>query len=266
MAKMNSPFPFLGTLGEVSVYKNRLTDSIVVRMKGGPNKHQNKTYPSMESVREQNKEFVQCGAANSNLFLAVHRVKHLTDYVLAGEFTKVIKAIQCQDKIRQPGQREILISANRQFLEGFQFNRKNPFDMVFSHPISTTIDRVGKLAVVQIPDVVPGINFKNPWPYSLFRFVVCIGALRDMLYSDADKRYFLEADRGHHGVNSVTTDWLSTDTQTPGRAIEVKLQQMVGIDDHATLIVCVGIEFGTNNYNGITPVKHVGCAKVVALG
>ena len=266
MAKMNSPFPFLGTLGEVSVYKNRLTDTTCVRMKGGPSKYQVKTYPTCAGIREQNSEFYQCGAANRNMFLALWGVKHLTDYVLAGEFTKIIKAIQCEDHNNLRGQREIIFSRNRNFLEGFQLNRKNPFDTVLSHPIPTTIDRSVSKAIIELPEVVPGINFRNPWPYSSFRFIIGVGAIADILYLQKEKRYASLAERSHHGSKAMHTDWQPADKRSAGQVIELGLRENLLPDEHTTMIVSVGIEFGTNSYNGMIPVKHVGCAKFVAVG
>ena len=268
MAKLESPFPFIGTLGEVSVYRNRLTDKLIVRMKGGPTKQKIRTAESCEGIREQNLEFKGCGMANRNLFLAIHYVKHLKDFVVAGAFTKIIKAVQCMDLIHEKGKRDILFSTNRQFLEGFQLNKKNPFNTVFSHPVTATIDRSGAKATVQIPEVLPGINFINPWPYSTFRFILCIGAIYDIGPHISRKDYEVKHAEGNTGVKLVRTEWIATDSKTPGRSIELQLQPMVAaaVDDSTTIIVSIGIEFGTQSFTEIKPVKHVGCAKFLAVG
>ena len=268
MARLESPFPFIGTLGEVSVYKNRLTDKMIVRMKGGPSKHKIKTAASCRGIRDQNREFKGCGMANRNLFLAIHYVKDLKDFVVAGAFTRIVKAVQCMDLTHQKGQRDILFSTNRQFLEGFQLNRKNPFNTVFSHPVTAIIDRsIGK-ATVQIPEVLPGINFTNPWPYSTFRFIICIGAIYDIVPDSYGDDYELKHPQGNAGVEFVQTEWMATDSKAPGRSIELQLQPMVAaaIDDSTTIIVSIGIEFGAQSFTEIKPVKHVGCAKFLAVG
>lgn len=265
MAKFEPPFPFEGSFGGMSFYQNRF-GVWVARKKGGPTKEQVKNSPTCKGIRNQNAEFQACGQANRSLFLAIDGVKHLNDFVLAGAFTKIVKAIQCLQPDHLKGQRNIIFSSNRHFIDGFQLNRKNPFDSVLSNPVIATIVRSESMAVVQLPAVMPGINFRNPWPYSFFRFIVCVGAIQDILYQDDTKRYTIFLDRPHHGVNYIRTDWMPAESKNPGRNIEVRLQETVNLADTSTMIVSVGIEFGTNKFNGVQPVKHAGCAKFVAVG
>ena len=266
MAKVNSPFPFLGTLGEVSVYKNRLTDKLIARMKGGGTKEKILTAPSCQGIREQNEEFKMCGQANRALFKAVHYTKHLTDFVMAGGFTTLIKAVQCEDPVHQKGERSIVFSENRQFLEGFHITRQNSIDSVLSNPITATLNRSDSKATVQLPDVVPGVNFRHTWPYTIFRFIVCLGAIDDILFKDELKRYSDTSERWHSSVNGFTTEWMTSDIKNPGRTIDIGLKNNTPLTDTASMIVSVGIEFGNTKFNGIQPVKHVGCAKIVAVG
>lgn len=268
MARLVSPYPIVGTLGNVSMYKNRLTDKVVVRMKGGPSKSKIKTAKSCKGIRMQNKEFEGCGMANKAFFVAIYNIKHLNDYVVAGDVTKIIKAIQGMDTVHQKGERNIDFSANHRFLEGFHLNKKNPFGSVFTNSIPSTINRLEGKVTVQIPEVMPGINFLNPWPYSSFRFIVNIGAVYDTVFKRSDNLYEIQHESGSSGVNFVCTDWMPTNNKIAAQALEVGLKGSAStlIDEHTTIIVSIGIEFGTNKYGETKPVKHVGCSMVLSVG
>ncbi len=86
------------------------------------------------------------------------------------------------------------------------------------------------------------------------------------MYQDEIKRYTIFLDRPFHGVNWATTDWMPAESKNPGSTIEVRLHNAVMLADISTMIVSVGIEFGTNKFNGVQPVKHAGSAKFVAVG
>ena len=57
MAGQESGLGFTGSLHNISAYKRRDMDTIIIRLKGGPSKRMIKSHPSFELTRRNNKEF-----------------------------------------------------------------------------------------------------------------------------------------------------------------------------------------------------------------
>ena len=57
MAKLDGTIQFTGSLQNLSFYKMRGSDKIIVRKKGGPSRKQVKHSPNFENTRHNNSEF-----------------------------------------------------------------------------------------------------------------------------------------------------------------------------------------------------------------
>jgi hypothetical protein len=57
MAEMTPGFSLVGSISNLSAYKRRGSDKIIVRTKGGPSKEQINRLPSFKGLRNRNKEF-----------------------------------------------------------------------------------------------------------------------------------------------------------------------------------------------------------------
>jgi hypothetical protein len=57
MAGQEPGLDFTGSLHNISAYKRRDMDTIIIRSKGGPSKRMIKSHPSFDLTRRNNKEF-----------------------------------------------------------------------------------------------------------------------------------------------------------------------------------------------------------------
>ena len=184
MAKVTFPVPMSNTLGDFSVYKQRVLDKIIAQAKGGPSNEQIKTAPEFEILRRHQSEFSGIGKLSSLIMKTCNGVKHLADYNFSSEFTIIGKFIAEMDKVSTIGKRSKIVSNAKSFFAGFSMNRNNPFDTVMPQSPEVLLSRNHLRADLHFPTVIPRINFKNPWPYPLFRFAFSLGIVPDMIYTD----------------------------------------------------------------------------------
>lgn len=265
MAKVITNFPIKGSLGDCSVYSIRTHEGLIIRSKGGPSKEQMKTDPLFVRVRENMSEFAGCGKIAGLLTHACSRIKQLADYCFTGEFVKICKIIQKRDDTHVRGVRSILISKHRDIFEGFNFNRKITFDSVVKKSPSCEISRDDFKATLSFPEIIPKLHLVNPWTFTMYRFIIVLGVVPDMVMGPYNE--FVPAHSFQGGTEWIVSDWYST-TQTVSKNImEIQTIGEHILDDSLSFFVSVGIEMGigiTNNL--IQPVKYMGCSKLLAIG
>ena len=262
---MKSAFnlPISNNIGDYSVYKMRGSDKLIFRSKGGPTKEQIKTRDAFSRTRKLNSEFSAVTKCAGKIKRAIFGVKDLSDFNLNGGLTKILMYIKNLDTTSMVGQREIIISKYRSFLEAFSFNRGNPFDSIVTTPVSFTISRGQLKATVQFPELQPGINFNPPASFGFYRFIAVFGIVSDV------KLIGKSLNPANPLVNynpvQFRTDWLR-----PGLSFlpeELILDNAIVIDDSCTMMLSVGIEFGVVYANGVVEaVKNMGSGKVLGLG
>lgn len=160
------------------------------------------------------------------------------------------------DKNGPLGERDVQLVKHRHLLQGFNLNKRYPFDTVLRTPVQCTIDRDTASVLVQLPDLIPGINLHLPWKNPMYRFIINLGIAHD--WGIDDKPSYIPA---------IYTPWhLATQHYTGGQ-FTLQADQTNKLKDEEILIVSVGIEMG----NPITDtlvhtVKHAGCAKLLKVG
>src|SRR5205085_685492 len=123
MAQMDSGFNFTGPLGNVSAYRMKGVDKVILRSKGGPTKERIKSDPRFRVTRLNNSEFGGRSKASKLIRRMFWPLQSVADFNLAGPLTALAKAIQAMDSISELGKRSILFSKNGQPLEGFNLNK-----------------------------------------------------------------------------------------------------------------------------------------------
>src|SRR6476661_10335713 len=98
MAKLISGLSFTGTLSNMSAYKMRGHDGIILRTKGGPSKQNIKDWPSFLVTRCNNMEFGGRSIAASWIMSRMHPHTSLADYNIAGPLQGMLKPIQVLDR------------------------------------------------------------------------------------------------------------------------------------------------------------------------
>jgi hypothetical protein len=139
MAKQESGLGFTGSLYNISAYKRRDMDTIIIRSKGGPSKRMIKSKPSFDLTRRNNKEFGGRSTASRWIMRILYPLKPLSDYNISGPLNSILKPIQEMDTVSELGKRNIGLSKNPRLPEGFQLNRRNLSKSVLSCATSTIV-------------------------------------------------------------------------------------------------------------------------------
>src|SRR5687768_1629735 len=172
MAQISQGLTFTGSLSNISAYKRRGSDKIILRTKGGASKKKIKTSPSFEKTRKINAEFGGRATATKWIRIALNPLLPLADYNIAGPLNALVRPIQAMDKVNAYGKRSVLFTKQPDILQGFQFNQRNTFDHIVRNPVTCTVSKKEGTAQVDIPSLVPGINFVVPGQFSFFAFTI----------------------------------------------------------------------------------------------
>ena len=190
MATLNGDFSFSGKLGNISVYKKQGSSKTILRTKGGANKQKIRRAKSFAATRAINTEWTAVTAITRSFREAIHSVLHVADPDFTGNLNKLFKAIQVAADPNSRDKRPILISSFPFLLEGLNVNQHRYFESVIRHPLAVTINREELSATVTIPELVAGVNFKNPGKEPLYRLVFCFIAIADHhVYQESTKTY-----------------------------------------------------------------------------
>src|SRR3989337_1041067 len=99
MALLESDIQFTGPLGNLSAYRMRGVDKIIVRKKGGASKKRIKNDPEFERTRENNTEFSGRAAGVRWVMRALMPLRRVADYNLCGPINKLMKHVQDEDDV-----------------------------------------------------------------------------------------------------------------------------------------------------------------------
>ncbi|THU38502.1 hypothetical protein FAM09_17725 [Niastella caeni] len=258
MAQLFGELLFTGSLQNLSAYKMRGSDKIILRKKGGPTKKQIKHSPRFDLTRRNNNEFGGRAKAAAQIKRILHPLMFLADYNITGPLNALLKPIQKMDTQNEPGKRNILLSQHSRLLEGFTLNRRYLFESIVRTPVSCTIQK--EKVIVDLPALLPGLNFMVPGNYSWFQFIAVAGLVSDLYsahgYKPKGEREYIS--------EYAESEWLPVNTPTAAGKLIVK-----GLPAQkpatCSIMVAIGIAFGTLRGDHIEPVKYVGGAKVVAM-
>ena len=267
MARMIGPFTVIGRLGNVSVYKRKGSDEVFVRMKGGPSAETIKKSPSMQNLREHNIEFGGCGRSGGLIKDATDPVSYLRDFNIVSEFNSYCTSLLPFDTTSLHGERAISFSKGRSLLEGFNFNRPVTLDSVLRTPIYCTVSRDTCSASIDLPEVVPEINFYPPANNALYRFLLSFCIINDMIY-EKGMGYIPLVEAGSQTSffpKQIYTDWQKIDNTMAARRIDMNIPD-VSIGETTSILLAVGIELRTSKQGDSTAVrKNGGFGKILAF-
>ena len=267
MAKLHSTLAFTGTLDSLSFYSRSDSDGIFVRRKGGPTKKMIKTKKQFDITRRINAEFGGRATAAKHIMNALRPLKPLGDYNIAGPLNAMLKPIQSLDTQNEYGQRSVCISENLKMLEGFDLNRKNPFDSIIRSPLEFTLSKEGLSAQVTVPALMPGFNFfAPPSRQPLYSFVISGGVIPDLFYTPQG---YKPAD-GYENFRSEAawSAWHPVVKGSPETVLQLDLKhEVMELPGSAfSMMLAIGICFGTvGEGQQPMPVKYAGAAKVLGM-
>lgn len=155
-------------------------------------------------------------------------------------------------------------------LQGFNLNRRTPFDTIVANPLAYTLSKETLTASITFPTLIPDVNFFVPGNYPWYKFKVIIGTVEDMFYHP--KGYMPENGKGGNTWSLEVTEWLPVHAGAP--TVTKQYTQLKdsfdGVEETANLssysiLLAVGIAFGTMQKGQVEMVKYVGGAKILGM-
>ena len=263
MGKLISALPFTGSLSNLSAYKMRGHDGVIVRTKGGPSKEKIKDSPSFAITRSNNMEFGGRSTTASWIMSGMHPHKSLADYNIAGPLQAILKPIQVLDHESEFGKRAVCLSKNPKLLEGFSLNRKTMFDSVIRSPLKAQLSREELSAIVSVPALAPGINFFASPYYPFFCISLTLAIVPDVSYRG--NKYSAAPAYENSFPRNVCSEWFAVNEGCDAQHFDVKIDG-VPPDDQSSLMLTVGLCYGEVTATASpTQARYAGAAKVLSM-
>ncbi|MBT1708954.1 hypothetical protein KK062_12005, partial [Fulvivirgaceae bacterium PWU5] len=257
---------FTGSLGDLSFYRMRGTDKIVVRRKGGASKETIKKSPKFALPRLYMSEFGGCSTMGKEIRFMMHPMRALADYNFSGFINKSLKLIQKQDSTSKLGQRAIELSKHPKLLEGFQLNKYTTFDSMLRSTLSWSIDVEKGSAKVEIPALVRDINFFPNNRHSKFSITISLGIVPDFKFNQGTGKF--TAPKWYdtmYGCSYTSSEWHSALKGSPATTLELSLDQLPP-DGGYSLMLGIGVCFGDSMDGGeVKQIKRAGAAKILGI-
>ena len=264
MAKLAAGVSFTGRIGNLSAYKMRGVEGIVLRQKGGASKEKIKTSADFVRTRELNSEFGGRSRASKWLRGTLVHQRHIADFNLAGPLNALMKPVQALDTENNRGKRNIVLSKNPHLLEGFSLNRKTYLDSIIRSPLAWSISRETLSARIDIPALMPGFNFFTTEKYPLYTIVASLGIMPDLFYTGNGYKPS-SLDYMLNNTQAADTGWLPVLKGSPALSLAITLPKPPP-DQSFSLVLAVGVRYGTMRDTGVAgPVNYVGAARIVAM-
>jgi hypothetical protein len=256
-----------GSISNLSFYRMRGVDRIVVRTKGGPSKENVKNSPAFAKARLFMSEFGGCSKMGKEVRFMMHPVRTVAEYNISGFINKALKTVQKQDGTSKLGQRSILLSRHPHLLAGFQLNRSTPFDTVLRTPLRYILSRATLSARVNIPALLRDINFHPNNRHARFRFEVSLGIVPDFTFDPKDGVYKPAAWYDSLiAPETVSSPWYPAFKGSPATSLDIQLTDQVPADEGYSLMLTVGIRYGAPMEDDVvTAVARAGVGKIIAV-
>lgn len=255
-----------GGLGNVSIYKRRGSDDLIMRTKSGASGDKIKRLPQYEGIRNQQKEWSGCTKLASGVRNGFGGLQRIADYNLSSVLNGLANKMQKANTSTEKGKRPVQLSQFRQAMDGFNFNRSYPFNSVLRVSVNFEIDREQLQARVSIPRINTDIDLVNIQRLPYFRLIVVLGSASDMHF-DENLRDYLALTPALHGASAITsTDWISANTILDEQLLTVTMtdRQIALLSDDVSILLSIAVEFGTVGFNGApVEVKYAGSGKVL---
>lgn len=161
MAKQKAVIRFTGTIDGLTYYESKYGP--LVRKKAGPSAEQVKKDPAFQRLRENGKEFGNCGKATKTLrTVLMPLLKDSRDYQVTPRIIKLMAAIKNLDTLSARGERNvgngIAAPAAKELIKGFDFNEVAPLHRVLKKPYTVN----AATGVISIPGMKPKQDLDYP--------------------------------------------------------------------------------------------------------
>lgn len=224
MAKQKGFIKLEGSLEGLTFYERN--GKSIVRTTGGNTKERIKTDPAFRRTRENMSEFGASATIGKSFRVGFSSIiKTMSGSIIVGRIVQMLKRVNTVGTGLR-GQRSFNFSANKELLEGFEFNSSKPLSTIFYAPFEApTVDANRSEVTWVVPDFNTSNFIKAPLGATHFKLVLNVTVLSDYVYSSSLGRY---------------TPTNETENETNGVAFsnEIALGGVVGND--TTLVVDLG--------------------------
>jgi hypothetical protein len=263
MATYKGPFDVKGSFHNLTFYRRRDVDKDIVRKQWGPSKEAIMTETRYALTRRYMAEFDGCSKGSKWIRRVLQPLDAVRDYNWAGTLTGLLKPVQQLDSENPLGQRSVRLSLHPHLLEGFTLSKKTPLETLLRTPLAGSINKASLSAQVEVPELLPGGNFKPRVPYPYYRVVASLGVVPDLTYTPYG--YTPDEALGQYTPQVAQTDWMGIRTALPETVLSLSLPYTVDFP-HFALVLAVGISFGAPNVLGqIRPESYSGSGRIVAV-
>ena len=254
MARQLGHVNYGGTIGQIRHFKIKGLNGNFAGLKGGATGEQIKNDPAFVRTRENMNEFAGCAVAGKSLRTGLAQImKQMSDPQLTGRLTGIMKKINLEDQSEARGYRAILVSVQRQYLLGLNFNRNNSFEGLFTAAVETTSTTERNSATLNVEPFNTMNNVNAPAGATHFRLVNAISVLSDFAF-DAITKVYEPIEPTLNETSKITySDYIELGSSVAAPlTIESVLPGTPTMTADVSLISCVGIEFypkvGANYY------------------
>jgi hypothetical protein len=262
MAKLRGPLNFTGKLDEISAYTRKDCEGIILRMGWGPSKEDIKTKDNYVNTRRNNAEFGGRSTTGKYIKWLLDPLKTILDYNVSPVLNGLLKPVQAEDKESPWGHRNVLISRKPYLLEGLTLNRRNPLESVISTPIRFEVNKAVGTALINVPELMPSVNFFPPENFSVCRITALLGLMPDFYFAEPLYKPLQDVSQWQPAVAS--TDWFLARNGCPASEMSLSLSGILPAEGYS-LMVAVGVQVGRPSPGYVTPLKHNGCGKILVV-
>lgn len=263
MAKIDGGFSFQGSVGGFTAYRMHGVDGIILRKKSGSVSKKVREGPNFDATKRVNQEFG--GRSSVVKWVMANLRPHMAcaDFNPSGKLNALLRSVQAMDTESKYGQRSIDLSRYPSLLEGFSLNEKVPLHSIIRSPIRVQALRGVPNPTIEIPALLPGVNFRPSGKYSFYGFVASLGIVPDMYFSE-------------HGYQSspyeinrispvvVETPWSPVSVASEAQTINLEYPMVFPDNKHTQLLV-LSVRYGAIGETGeVRQVVHAGAATILA--
>lgn len=263
MARQKGLMKYVGTIGDVRHFKIKGQEGFFAGMVGGPTAQQVHQSPEFERTRENMNEFGGCAKAGKSLRTALSSLMgKFTDPQVTGRLTSVMKKINLEDGTEARGYRKIEISTQRQYLEGFEFDKNISLSGVFNAPYDVTHTTERNSADLVVAPFNPSALVSAPSGATHFRLLNAIAVLADFSYNPTTGSYDAD-DVTNNEANVVAySDYISLSTEYPGATVTAELGGAPTLGTNVSVVQCIGIEFYQEVNGKYYPFSSGNCLRI----
>jgi hypothetical protein len=155
-----------------------------------PNGDQILTLPEFERTRENMNEFGGCITAGKSVRVALSQIiRQMSDPQMTGRLNAVMKKINLEDQTKARGYRVILISQEREYLTGFEFDKNISLEDVFVAPYTLTHTPSRDSGTLTISAFNPANLINAPAGATHFRLIHALACVSDFEYTSTTGVY-----------------------------------------------------------------------------